>query len=63
MAYLRELLNSDLLIDHNARLLYERLFATTAATVDIDLSRFGKGTYILRITDPQGQRNERVVVE
>ena len=27
------------------------------------LSRFGTGTYILRITDPDGQRNERVVVE
>ncbi len=50
-------------IDATGRLLYERPLPPGATTADIDLSRFGKGTYILRITDPEGQRNERVVVE
>jgi hypothetical protein len=27
------------------------------------IEAFGTGTYLLRITDPDGQRNERVVVE
>ena len=50
-------------IDATGRLLYERPLPPGATTTDIDLSRFGKGTYILRITDPDGQRNVRVVVE
>jgi hypothetical protein len=49
--------------DATGRLLYERPLPPGATTADIDLSRFGTGTYLLRITDPEGQRNERVVVE
>jgi hypothetical protein len=49
--------------DATGRLLYERPLPPGTTTTDIDLSRFGTGTYLLRITDPEGQRNERVVVE
>jgi G3E family GTPase len=38
-------------------------FSFVSEESNIDLSRFGRGAYILRITDPDGQRNERVVVE
>jgi hypothetical protein len=50
-------------LDATGRLLYERPLPPGTIIEDIDLSRFGPGTYILRITDPDGQRNERVVVE
>jgi hypothetical protein len=50
-------------IDATGRLLYQRPLPAGGTEEDIDLSRFGRGTYILRITDPDGQRNERVVVE
>ena len=50
-------------IDATGRLLYQRPLPAGGTEEDIDLSRFGAGTYILRITDPDGQRNERVVVE
>lgn len=49
--------------DATGRLLYERPLPPGATTADIDLTRFGPGTYVLRITDPEGQQNERVVVE
>jgi hypothetical protein len=49
--------------DATGRLLYERPLPPGTTTTDIDLSRFGTGTYLLRITEPDGQRNERVVVE
>jgi hypothetical protein len=50
-------------IDATGRLLYQRPLPAGGTEEDIDLSRFGPGTYILRINDPDGQRNERVVVE
>jgi hypothetical protein len=50
-------------LDATGRLLYQRPLPAGGTEEDIDLSRFGRGTYILRITDPDGQRNERVVVE
>jgi hypothetical protein len=50
-------------IDATGRLLYQRPLPAGGTEEDIDLSRFGPGTYILRITDPDGQRNERVLVE
>jgi hypothetical protein len=50
-------------LDATGRLLYQRPLPAGGTEEDIDLSRFGRGTYILRITDPEGQRNERVVVE
>jgi hypothetical protein len=50
-------------LDATGRLLYQRPLPAGGTEEDIDLSRFGPGTYILRITDPDGQRNERVVVE
>ena len=49
--------------DATGRLLYQRPLPAGGTEEHIDLSRFGTGTYILRITDPDGQRNERVVVE
>jgi hypothetical protein len=45
------------------RALGQHVVGAWATNVDIDLSRFGPGTYLLRITDPEGQRNDRVVVE
>jgi hypothetical protein len=50
-------------LDATGRLLYQRPLPAGGTEEDIDLSRFGPGTFILSITDPDGQRNERVVVE
>jgi len=30
---------------------------------EVDLSRFGRGTYVIKFTDPEGVCHERVVVE
>lgn len=49
--------------DSLGRLLYQRPLPTGATLEEIDLSRFGSGTYVLRVTDPVGHRHERVVVE
>ena len=49
--------------DALGKLLYERPLPTGSTMEEIDLSRFGRGTYVLRITDPEGQRHERVVLE
>ena len=49
--------------DALGKLLYQRPLPTGATMEEIDLSRFGRGTYVLRITDPEGQRHERVVLE
>ncbi|MCW5900134.1 MAG: T9SS type A sorting domain-containing protein [Flavobacteriales bacterium] len=49
--------------DAMGRLLYQRPLPTGATVEEVDLSRFGRGTYVLRVTDPEGQRHERVVVE
>jgi hypothetical protein len=49
--------------DATGRLLYQRPLPAGATLEEIDLSRFGRGTYVLRVTDPQGSCYERVVVE
>lgn len=49
--------------DAMGRLLYERPLPAGATLQEIDLSRFGKGTYLIKLTDPQGVRYERVVLE
>ncbi|MCW5899479.1 MAG: T9SS type A sorting domain-containing protein [Flavobacteriales bacterium] len=49
--------------DALGRLLYQRPLPTGATLEEVDLSRFGRGTYVLRVTDPEGVRHERVVVE
>ncbi len=49
--------------DNVGRLLYQRPLAPGEENEEIDLSRFGKGTYLLRLTSREGVCNERVVVE
>ncbi|MBP6573365.1 MAG: T9SS type A sorting domain-containing protein [Flavobacteriales bacterium] len=49
--------------DTMGRLLYQRPLATGKTTEEVDLVRFGKGTYVIKFTDPQGACYERVVVE
>jgi len=49
--------------DATGRLLFQRPLARGATQQDIDLSRFGRGTYILHFTTPEGVSQERVVVE
>ncbi len=49
--------------DATGRLLHQRPLPTGATLEEVDISRFGRGTYVLRVTDPEGQRHERMVVE
>jgi len=49
--------------DAMGRLLYQRPLPTGATAEEIDLSRFGKGTYVIKLTDPDGVCFERVVLE
>ena len=49
--------------DSMGKLLYQRSLPSGAITEEVDLARFGKGMYLLKITDPEGVRTERVVVE
>ncbi len=49
--------------DAKGRLLYQRLLLPGREIEEIDLSRFGKGAYVLRFTLPDSVRHERVVVE
>jgi hypothetical protein len=49
--------------DELGRLLYQRPLPTGKLQEEIDLSQFGKGMYVLQVTDPEGVRVERVVVE
>lgn len=49
--------------DVMGRLLYQRPLPTGATAEEIDLSRFGKGTYVIKLTDPDGVCHERVVLE
>ncbi|MBP6392358.1 MAG: T9SS type A sorting domain-containing protein [Flavobacteriales bacterium] len=49
--------------DAMGRLLYQRPLPTGATAEEIDLSRFGKGTYVIKLTDPDGVCHERVVLE
>ncbi len=49
--------------DAVGKLLFQRPLATGQESEEIDLSRFGKGTYLVRITSKGGVGNERVVVQ
>jgi hypothetical protein len=49
--------------DATGRLLYQRPLPAGATLEEIDLSRFGRGTYVLRVTNREGSCYERVVVE
>lgn len=49
--------------DNQGRLLYQRPLPEGKETEEIDLSGFGKGIYLLRITNRDGVCNERVVLE
>ncbi len=44
-------------------LLFQRPLAKGTESEEIDLSRFGKGTYLVRVTGKDGVCNERVVVQ
>jgi hypothetical protein len=45
------------------KLLFQRPMPQGQSTEEIDLSRFGAGTYVVRFTDKEGSCYERVVVE
>ena len=49
--------------DPLGKLLFQRPLPVGATLEEVDLSRFGKGTYVIKITDPEGIRHERVVLE
>jgi hypothetical protein len=49
--------------DATGRLLLQRPLPSGATLEEVDLSRFGSGAYVLRVTDPAGVRHEQVVVE
>jgi len=45
------------------KLLFQRPLQPGKETEEIDLSRYGKGTYVIKCTDPEGVYHEQVVVE
>ncbi len=45
------------------KLLFQRPVPQGKATEEVDLTRFGAGTYVLRFTSKEGSCYERVVVE
>ena len=49
--------------DAVGKLLFQRPLAKGTESEEVDLSRFGKGTYVVRITSKDGVCNERVVVQ
>ncbi len=49
--------------DTMGKLLFQRPLGKGKETEEIDLSRYGKGTYLIKCTDPTGVYHERVVVE
>ncbi|MBK9420895.1 MAG: T9SS type A sorting domain-containing protein [Flavobacteriales bacterium] len=49
--------------DATGRLLFQRPLAQRAEKVEVDLSRYGKGMYLIRFSDRDGVCSERVVVE
>ena len=49
--------------DAQGKLLYQRPLPAGATLEEVDLGRFGKGTYVLKFTDREGVCFERVVVE
>jgi hypothetical protein len=48
--------------DTMGRLLYQRPLPQGQQTEEVDLSRFGQGTYVLKFTSPEGVCFERVVL-
>lgn len=61
LALLRESYYS--VYDATGRLLLQRPLPSGATLEEVDLSRFGRGAYVLRVTDPEGVRHKQVVVE
>ncbi len=49
--------------DTMGKLLYQRPLPTGATLEEVDLSRYGAGTYVIKFTDRDGVCYERVVVE
>lgn len=49
--------------DTMGKLLYQRPLPTGATLEEVDLSRFGAGTYVIKFTDKDGVCYDRVVVE
>jgi len=49
--------------DALGKLLFQRPLGKGKATEEIDLTRYGKGTYVIKCNDPTGVYHERVVVE
>jgi hypothetical protein len=49
--------------DTMGKLLFQRPLPQGKATEEVDLSRFGAGTYVVRVTSKEGSCYERVVVE
>ncbi len=49
--------------DGLGKLLYQRPLPAGATTAEVDLSRYGPGTYVIKCTDKDGVSYERVVVE
>lgn len=49
--------------DAMGRLLFQRPLPAGREQEEVDLSRFGSGTYVIKFTDPGGVCHERVVVE
>ena len=49
--------------DAMGRLLLQRRLPAGSTTEQVDLSRYGTGTYVIKFTSPEGVQHERVVVE
>jgi hypothetical protein len=49
--------------DPLGKLMLQRKLPTGATVEEVDLSRYGEGTYVVKFTSPQGVCHERVVVE
>jgi Secretion system C-terminal sorting domain len=49
--------------DAMGKLLYQRPLPAGATLEEVDLGRFGSGTYVIKFTEPEGTCYERVVVE
>ena len=49
--------------DAMGKLLYQRPLPAGATLEEVDLGRFGNGTYVIKFTEPEGTCWERVVVE
>ena len=51
------------LFDTMGKLLLQRPLPTGATVEEVDLTRFGAGSYVIKFTSPDGVCYERVVVE